>query len=100
MMEKRTQLAMLLVAIILGVNLMITARYQKQRQPAPGHEGASAPAAVTPERPEVGGPSTPPPVATPFPVAADTDGDVVVETPLQRFRISRAGAQIQEITLH
>ncbi len=125
-MDRRTQLAVVLIALVLGANLTYTAYHQKQTQaleqerraiamrdsiaahPAPvGANANSGAAAVTPEAApsEAATALTPAPatageVASAFPVATAADGDYSIETPLQTLRFSRAGGVLTEISLH
>lgn len=113
-MDRRTQLAVLLIALILGVNLIYTARVQKTRVA----ERARV-AATTPEKPAAEIPASPQPSplgseqpleaaptgtplatpAGPFPAASADAGELLIETPLQTIRIARAGGVIRELQL-
>src|SRR5262249_37584470 len=125
-MDKRTQLAVLLIALILGANLTFTAYVQKKRaqaakaqqqqiadslaaHPAPiatGPDAKTPPAGATPQAagatPQAAGAGTTPGRAlsnATFAPATGNEPDIVIETPLQRLRIARAGALVREITL-
>lgn len=137
-MENRTRLAVLLIALIMGANLTVTAYYQKKRAqenqvkraafvadslaslppaPAPGTApgtaslpGATAAPGATATTP--GGVATTPTIgpdgaplvtdataAPGFPVAGEDDGNLIVETPLQRFVLARAGGVVRSVQL-
>lgn len=124
-MDKRTQLAVILIALILGGQLSFSAYQQKKRAEAAHarraavvadslRTAASQPAAAAPEAapaPAAGTPAAPgtPAVANPanpatqgaivFQTASAADGGWVVETPLQHIRIGRAGAVLREVAL-
>ena len=104
-MDRRTRIAILLVALILGVNVTLSTRGQKKRAEA-ARAAADSIAALAP----IATQATPPPVAvdpaapvqagsTPFVTATAPAGDFVIETPLQHIRISRVGALVSEVTL-
>jgi YidC/Oxa1 family membrane protein insertase len=105
-MDSRTKIAILLVAVILAANLAITARFQKSRVQESRPRSQPTPEVVRPETaaPPVihSVPETPAPavdVAGPFAPAVPGEGDLVVETPLQRLRIARAGGVLRQIVL-
>jgi YidC/Oxa1 family membrane protein insertase len=123
-MERRTQLAMLIIALIIGANFVITAKYQqpklraakaradslaaveraRQAGAAGATPGGGSPSGTTPESgaPSAGSaPAALAPAAGPFATLAPgtPGGSLVIETPLQRLRISRAGAQLHELSL-
>ena len=111
-MDSRTRIAILLVAVILGVNVTLSTRSQQKRAAA-ARAIADSVAAVMPAR--VDPPPSPPEVAAPwrssapalesspsgqsFIRATEPTADLVIETPLQRIRISPVGAIVREITL-
>ena len=123
-MDKRTRLAMLIIAVILGVQVILTTYLQQRRQAevrARAHADSLAAAARGAEVPEpvpgrvAASPAAPPGAtapaaedrpdtaaamgAIPFATATGGEGDLVIETPLERIRIARAGAVLDEITL-
>jgi YidC/Oxa1 family membrane protein insertase len=126
-MEPRTRLAILLIALIMGGNLVYTAYTQKQRlreqelrraafvadslahlppqvaQPAPATQGQVPTAPAAPPAGAPGGASEAPAsavAASGFPVATGLDGgDLVVETPLQRIVLSRRGGVVRSLQL-
>ncbi len=122
-MDRRTRIAVVLIALILGGNLLFTARYQRQRASAqraraaaqaestatlavPPSAGAPSPAAVTPPAATgaagavASAPASAPATAGgPFPAAGASARVVVIETPLERVAISTSGATIQALDL-
>jgi YidC/Oxa1 family membrane protein insertase len=115
-MDKRTRIAVMLIALILGGNLAYTAYYQKQKirnQPrtaarptapnaaAPGAPGAGPTAGATSTPELVPSPATAEPQTGPGPFVAATggEGDLVIETPLQRLRIARRGGVVRGLEL-
>jgi YidC/Oxa1 family membrane protein insertase len=109
-MDKRTKIAILVVAVIMGVNLVITSRMQKQRLREQQAAREAMPEMLVPPPPaapgiasgdSAAGPAAaaPPVGAMPFQAATGGEGDIVVETPLQRVRISLAGAVIEGVEL-
>jgi YidC/Oxa1 family membrane protein insertase len=137
-MEKRTRIAVLLIALILGANLTFTAYTQKKRlqqqqarraaEIADSLAKAPPPATIPPPDaapPGVAAQTTPPaagagpgsgatagagaqpgalPAAPPetpslFPVAAADAADLVIETPLQRIVLARAGGVVRSLQL-
>jgi YidC/Oxa1 family membrane protein insertase len=121
-MDRRTQIAVVLVALILGGNLLFSARYQRQRvegqraraaaqaeslaavAPSPAVATTPAPGAAAPTSgaTDTTKPATAAPALAqegPFAAAGDTAGVLVVETPLQRITIARAGATLQSLEL-
>lgn len=128
-MDKRTQLAVILIALILGGQLSFSAYQQKkhaeaarakraafvqdslltaasQPQPVPVAPGSTSPAdTVAPAAPGsvASGTAAAPAQAAAggivFTPATAADGEWVVETPLQHIRIARAGAVLREIAL-
>jgi len=118
-MDKRTQLAVIMIALILGGQLSFSAYQQKKRaeaarvrhaaqvadslavlasQPPPAAPLAAAVPATT-ANPTAAPAATPTTGAVVFPTAMAEDGEWIVETPLQRIRIARAGAVLREIAL-
>ena len=118
-MDKRTQLAVIMIALILGGQLSFSAYQQKKRaeaarvrhaaqvadslavlasQPPPAAPVAAAVPATT-GNPAAAPAVTPTTGAAIFPTATAEDGEWIVETPLQRIRIGRAGAVLREIAL-
>ena len=108
-MDSRTRIAILLVALILGVNVTLSTRSQQKRAAAARAVADSAATAMP-------APSNPPPTpeaattwptGTPAPDVASQgfvpatapSADIVIETPLQRIRVSPVGALVREITL-
>jgi YidC/Oxa1 family membrane protein insertase len=118
-MDRRTQAAVVLIALILGGNLLFTSRYQRQRVAAqraraaatadssaalaaPPPVGAVTPA-PTPGSPAPASAAARPAESTgslgPFAAAGDSAAEFVVETPLQRVVISGAGATVRSLEL-
>lgn len=108
-MDRRTQLAFLLVAVILGVNLIVMERLapKKDVQPSAATDSVmtSAPAApaaeAAPEVPETSlaaaGDSS---MATGiFPSSRPDAGEVIVRTPLYELRFSKAGGILTQVVL-
>jgi len=104
-MDRRTQLAFLLVAVILGVNLIVMERLApKKEAAAPTTSDSLAAMAESPVLP-------PPSAATPelaaeastasgiFPAAQAGAPEVVVRTPLYQLRLTTAGGTLTELLL-
>jgi YidC/Oxa1 family membrane protein insertase len=115
-MDRRTQIAVVLIALILGGNLLFSARFQRQRQETqrarravaaestatsvPSPRITAAPALGVPlAAPGAPNPAAPSAALGPFAAASDSAGELVVETPLQRITIARAGATIRGLAL-
>jgi len=120
-MDRRTQIAVVLIALILGGNLLFSARYQRDRA-ATQRAQASAKAeslgaalatsgGTTPPAPSGAPPVAPqaPPLAArpaspaaglgPFAAAGDSAPEFVVDTPLQRITLSSAGGSVRGLEL-
>lgn len=109
MMDKRTRLAILLVAVIMGINLVVSG--QKQRELARERQAALAeslaavpPPAAVPASPMPAPPAEPQAASVEstygLPQATADDGDIVIDTPLMLLRVSRAGGEIRALQLH
>ena len=122
-MDRRTQLAVVLIALVLGANLTYTAYHQKKnmaleqqhRAVATAESLAAHPAPVSAAAAPAGisgaasGALAAAPALTPapaveavstFPLATAADGEYSIETPLQTLRFSRTGGVLTEVSLH
>jgi YidC/Oxa1 family membrane protein insertase len=105
-MDRRTQLAFLLIAVILGFNLIFADRFapkQSRRVSTSRPDSLVAEAlpdtsraAMTPMREER---PPPEPSAQGFPRALGTEPEIEVRTPLYRLRVSAAGGVIVSLEL-
>jgi YidC/Oxa1 family membrane protein insertase len=124
-MQNRTRIAVLLIAVIMGGNLLFTAQLQKKRVreqqaqraafvadslaqvPPP----AAMPPAGSPPPAVAGAETTPAATAAPQPAAGTATvlftaagpsdaGELVIETPLQRIVIARVGGVVHSVQLH
>lgn len=123
-MDRRTQLAFLLIAVILGFNLIVMSRVNKSRReqaaadslaaaqvetpfdatpPAETAMGEAQPGAPTESVAEevATSESSPPASATagPFPLAGDAAPEYVVRTPLYEARVSSRGGLLTSLML-
>lgn len=125
-MDRRTQLAFLLIAVILGFNLIVMGRVNKaQREQAAADSlaaaqmekppGLAAPPGSTPDASSPGATAesptqnvsaenrsestATPSTAGPFPLAGDDAPEYVVRTPLYEARVSSRGAVLTALTL-
>ena len=113
-MDRRTKLAFLLIALVLGLNLVFMERLGPKRRPvssppesAQTGTGGSAAAPGSPPQSSDAWPETPPVGAVPgglpttanFAPASATDPEIVVRTPLYEVRIATAGGVITSLRL-
>jgi len=116
--DKRTQLAFLLIAVILIVNLLVMRQMSppvEETTPIPSNteEGiaageAGAAADSSDDTPTLGAAPAPNETPTParstqtesvFPLATGDETEIVVETPLQRIVVDPAGAVLADVAL-
>ena len=118
-MDRRTKLAFLLIALVLGTNLVFMERMGPKRRPVPaetsggGNAGSAAPTVAPPAGSGAGAeppasavapgsvvPSPGSPVSSAlFTPAAATDPEILVRTPLYEVRLATAGGVITSLRL-